>query len=88
MQDDYGVIVFRSRQHALRFQEQLKSRGISAGLISTPERLSTGCGVSVRVNTRDLPRVTPQINPRNQDNIVGVYKACQTNGRTSFQNIR
>lgn len=88
MQDDYGLIVFRSRQHALRFQEQLKGRGINAGLISTPERLSTGCGVSVRVNTRDLPRVTPQINNNSRDNIVGVYKTNHTNGRTGFQNYR
>lgn len=46
----YLLIVFSTRQDALSFLDQARSRRIHADIINTPRSLSLSCGISVRLS--------------------------------------
>lgn len=46
----YYLFAFRSRTNAMKFYENLKREGLRAEIISTPQSLGSGCGLSVKTN--------------------------------------
>lgn len=46
----YLLVVFSSRQDALAFLDQARSRRLRADIVNTPRSLSLSCGISVRVS--------------------------------------
>lgn len=44
----YYLFTFRSRSGAMKFAENVKREGCSAFVVSTPQSISNGCGLSVK----------------------------------------
>jgi hypothetical protein len=51
--DLFSVILVHATSHALRAEKLIKQAGISCRLIPAPRRLSSDCGVCVRVKQAD-----------------------------------
>ena len=49
----HAVILFHSTSHALRAEKVLWGAGVGCKLIPVPRRLSSDCGVCVRVERAD-----------------------------------
>jgi hypothetical protein len=50
---DYSVILFFSTNYAIRAESVLKKGGIMYKMIPVPRHLSSDCGYSVRIDTKD-----------------------------------
>lgn len=74
MRDVYGVAAFRSRQQVLRFEAELKRRGVPARTISTPRDISMGCGLSVRFPV-EYAQAVRQALAGGPGNLIGLYRA-------------
>lgn len=46
--EKFMFIAFRSREHTVKFFEEMRSRGIVGTVINTPREAEAGCGLSVR----------------------------------------
>ena len=44
----YCLAVFRSRTHTVGFIEFMRSQGLDARAVNTPEKAKIGCGISAR----------------------------------------
>ena len=74
MQSSFGIASFRSRTHVLRLENALRRAGLSAGVISTPREVALGCGLSVRFELSDLPRVAAVYRRMNPAALIGFYR--------------
>lgn len=54
---EFAIAVYRSRNVTMQAYNFLLSRGFAAALVSTPRRVNVGCGLSVKFNVAELPRV-------------------------------
>ena len=54
--DWYAVILFHGTSHAMRGEKVLYMAGIDSKLIPVPRRISSNCGVSVRIERTDQER--------------------------------
>jgi hypothetical protein len=52
-EDRYAVILVYSTSYALRAEKVLNAAGIACKLIPVPRKLSTHCGVCVRIDRAD-----------------------------------
>lgn len=75
MQDTYGVAAFRSRQQVLRFEADLRRRGVPVRVISTPRDISMGCGLSVRFPLGYAKEVRRAAREGHPTNLIGLYRA-------------
>ena len=57
MSTSFGIAAFRSRTQVLLLEDALRRAGLDAGVISTPREVAMGCGLSVRFNLADTPKV-------------------------------
>ena len=48
----YTVVVFTSRTDTMKFYNAIKNYGLFCSVINTPRRLSSSCGVSVKIDKR------------------------------------
>ena len=46
----YYLFTFRSRTNALKFSESVRREGYSAEIVSTPQSIGGGCGLSVKLS--------------------------------------
>jgi hypothetical protein len=53
----YYIFSFKSRQEAMRLHNSAKRAGISTNLISTPKFVYPGCGLSVKIDSENYPRL-------------------------------
>ena len=53
----FGIASFRSRQQVFAFEGALSRQGLRAEVVSTPREVALGCGLSVRFEGQDAPRV-------------------------------
>ena len=74
MQSSFGIASFRSRTQVLRLEDALRRAGISAGVISTPREVAMGCGLSVRFDLSDYPRVLSVYRRMNPGALIGFYR--------------
>lgn len=75
MNQSFGIAAFRSRTHVLRMEDALRRAGLNAGVISTPREVALGCGLSVRFDLRDTPRVMAIYRQLSPGALIGFYKA-------------
>ena len=54
---EYIIAVYRSRSVSIRAYNFLLNNGVTCALVSTPRAAGVGCGLSVKLNKSDLPRV-------------------------------
>jgi len=81
-----AIIAFRSRQHALYFNQILKDNGYEAQMISTPKGISIGCGLSLRFSPHLIDKII-EIYKRNKVPIVGIYLIKQTGNVSELKRI-
>jgi hypothetical protein len=54
MNRQQAFILVYSTSHAIRIEKLLKESGLSCKLVPVPRRLSSDCGVCVRIDQQDL----------------------------------
>lgn len=74
MQSSFGLASFRSRTQVLRLEEALRRAGLAAGIISTPREVAMGCGLSVRFELGDYPRVYAIYRQLSPGALIGFYR--------------
>ena len=58
---DYAVILVYNIHHALKGEQVLKEEGIPCKLIPTPRRISSDCGVCLRIDGASIPEAKRRI---------------------------
>jgi len=74
MQSSFGIASFRSRTQVLRLEDALRRAGLSSGVISTPKEVAMGCGLSVRFDLAQTPRVFQVYRQLNPGALIGFYR--------------
>lgn len=67
------IIVFRSRTQVINFKRMLEGYGVHSEIVSTPRRLSIGCGLSLKINSRDFYNAKDLIDAYKPQGFVGIY---------------
>lgn len=88
MQEGFGIAAFRSRQQVLLFEAALRREGVDSRVISTPREVALGCGLSVRFDIEDAPRVLAVAQRQRPQNMIGIYRAEPVGGRTRLTVLR
>lgn len=88
MTEPYGLIVFRSRQQALRMEQELLSAGLRVRVVHTPREAAVGCGLSVQFNLNDMKRVFSIYERVAPQSLVGFYRAEPEGARLRCTPIR
>ena len=66
----------------------MKKEGLGVRVISTPHEVALGCGLSVRFEMQDAPRVLSAVNRLRPQNMIGVYDVEKTGGRAKLTVLR
>lgn len=66
-------IAFRSRQEAVRFFEEMNSYHISVRLINTPSSAGVGCGLSVKLFSKDMQQARVVLARGRYSSAIGFY---------------
>ena len=77
MNQSFGIAAFRSRTHVLRMEDALRRAGLPAGVVSTPREVAMGCGLSVRFELSDYPRVISIYRRMNPGALIGFYRVTR-----------
>lgn len=74
----YYLFTFRSRTNALKFSENLKREGLHAEVVSTPQSISGGCGLSIK--TLDVNAAKKVLSFGKYATFTGIYQVSDYNG--------
>ena len=84
MAENFCIAAFRSRLQVMAFEEALKHQGIQASIVTTPRTVALGCGLSVRFEEKDAPRVKALYQALGLGNLIGFYRVTRdVSGRAS-----
>lgn len=74
MEENFCIAAFRSRLQVMAFEEALKQHGLKASIVTTPRAVALGCGLSVRFEEADFPRVKALYQTLCLGNLIGFYR--------------
>ena len=77
MEENFCIAAFASRLQVMAFEEALRSRGMKASIVTTPRAVSLGCGLSVRFDEKDAPRVKALYQALEMGNLIGFYRVIR-----------
>jgi hypothetical protein len=84
MAENFCIAAFRSRLQVMAFEEALKHQGMQASIVTTPRAVALGCGLSVRFEEKDAPRVKALYQALGLGNLIGFYRVTRdVSGRAS-----
>ena len=84
MAENFCIAAFRSRLQVMTFEEALKHQGMQASIVTTPRAVALGCGLSVRFEEKDAPRVKALYQALGLGNLIGFYRVTRdVSGRAS-----
>ena len=84
MAENFCIAAFRSRLQVMAFEEALKQQGMQAAIVTTPRAVALGCGLSVRFEEKDAPRVKALYQALGLGNLIGFYRVTRdVSGRAS-----
>ncbi len=84
MAENFCIAAFRSRLQVMAFEEALKHQGLQASIVTTPRAVALGCGLSVRFEEKDAPRVKALYQALGLGNLIGFYRVTRdVSGRAS-----
>ncbi len=66
-------VAFRSRAEAVRFYEDLATYHVSCKLINTPSSAKVGCGLSVKLFSKDMPQAKIVLQRGRYASAIGFY---------------
>jgi ferredoxin len=84
--ENFDIIAFHSRQHALRFSEILNEHCIPSQLMSTPKEISLGCGLCLRISPYKTPEAI-EIYHEHSYPIIGFYNVKRVGTRSHLVRI-
>ena len=89
MEENFCIAAFASRLQEMAFEELLKRRGIAASIVTTPRAVALGCGLSVRFDEKDAPRVKALYQASGLGNLIGFYRVTRDrSGRAQVYPLR
>lgn len=89
MEENFCIAAFASRLQVMALEELLKSRGIAASIVTTPRAVALGCGLSVRFDEKDAPRVKALYQASGLGNLIGFYRVTRDrSGRAQVYPLR
>ena len=89
MEENFCIAAFASRLQVMALEELLKSRGIAASIVTTPRAVALGCGLSVRFEEGDVPRVKALYQASGMGNLIGFYRVTRDqSGRAQVYPLR
>ena len=74
MEENFCIDAFRSRLQLMAFEDALKQHGLKASIVTTPRAVALGCGLSVRFEEADFPRVKALYQAMGLGNLIGFYR--------------
>lgn len=77
MAENFCIAAFRSRLQVMAFEEALHKRGMKASIVTTPRAVALGCGLSVRFEEADFPRVRALYQVLGLGNLIGFYRVTR-----------
>ena len=84
MEENFCIAAFASRLQVMAFEEALKHQGMQASIVTTPRAVALGCGLSVRFEEKDAPRVKALYQALGLGNLIGFYRVTRdVSGRAS-----
>ena len=84
MAEHFCIAAFRSRLQVMAFEEALKHQEMQASIVTTPRAVALGCGLSVRFEEKDAPRVKALYQALGLGNLIGFYRVTRdVSGRAS-----
>lgn len=89
MAENFCIAAFRSRLQVMAFEEALKKQGMKASIVTTPRAVALGCGLSVRFEEADFPRVKALYQALGLGNLIGFYRVARDqSGRAAVYPLR
>ena len=89
MEENFCIAAFASRLQVMALEELLKSREITASIVTTPRAVALGCGLSVRFDEKDAPRVRALYQASGMGNLIGFYRVTRDrSGRAQVYPLR
>lgn len=89
MEENFCIASFASRLQVMALEELLKSQGIEASIVTTPRAVALGCGLSVRFEEKDAPRVKALYQASGLGNLIGFYRVKRdASGRAQVYPLR
>ena len=86
MEENFCIAAFASRLQVMAFEEALKARGMKASIVTTPRAVALGCGLSVRFEEQDAPRVRALYQTMGIGNLIGFYRVTrEPSGRATVR---
>lgn len=79
--EKFMFIAFHSREHTVKFFEEMRSHGIVGTVINTPREAEAGCGLSVRFSPRQKNAVLSILERHGYSSFIGVFEATATDGK-------
>lgn len=83
----YCIFSFRSRQEAMRLYNTAKQRGIAVSIISTPQYVYSGCGLSVKSDMESYQSLFDVFVSMNFNSFYGAYRVRNNNGKVYSERI-
>lgn len=69
----FGIITFKSVNHAMKAESIFKGEDIEFRTIPTPREITHSCGIAVRFNLKDT-EMAKNIIDANKIEIIGIFK--------------
>ena len=89
MEENFCIAAFASRLQGMAFEELLQGRGMAASIVTTPRAVALGCGLSVRFDEKDAPRVKALYQASGLGNLIGFYRVTRDrSGRAQVYPLR
>jgi hypothetical protein len=79
--EEYFVIVFRSRTQVIHFKNLLRDIGVETNIYSTPRAVHVGCGLSLKLERKDIIKAKELIRVHKPQSFVGIY-GVKADGRS------
>ncbi len=77
MEENFCIAAFASRLQVMAFEEALRRQGMKASVVTTPRAVALGCGLSVRFEEKDAPRVKALYRSLGLGNLIGFYRVTR-----------
>ncbi len=84
----FALAAYRSRQAVLRFDEELSRAGIQTQIVTTPQAVALGCGLSVRFAWEDTEKALKVYSLRPDSNLIGFYLVYTDGAKIQVSPIR
>lgn len=83
---EFGVITFKSVNHAMKGESIFSKENIDFRTIPTPREITHSCGISIKFDLKDIDLAT-NIVGENQLDIKGIFKVIKNDKGSSAKKI-